>query len=232
MFLPPRRARARVKKTDNILSYLLQKSFKQASTAFPDDTRRRVVPTRMPAIVVTVASLSSRRRDVLVSSIASRRRSRGGRVDVDVRACRHCRLGRTTTTTGEVSDDAGPVRGSLVPVRGTSENEREASTSTSTSTSRTEGDGDAEERDGLSYRVAMRLLDFYKTQISPVLPKSCRFVPTCSEYARQAYTKYGTKKGFILTAWRIMRCNPLGDSGYDPPVWPPPYLGGERASLD
>ena len=179
----------------------------------------------MPAIVVvvTVASLPSRRRDVLVSSIASRRRSRGGRVVVDVRACRHCR---------DVSDDAGPVRGSLVPVRVTSENEREPSTSTSTSTSRTEEDGDAAERDGLSYRIAMRLLDFYKTQISPVLPKSCRFVPTCSEYARQAYTKYGTKKGFILTAWRIMRCNPLGDSGYDPPVWPPPYLGGERASLD
>lgn len=183
----------------------------------------------MSAIFVTVASLSSRRRDVLVSSTASRRRShrhaqrrrRGGRVVVDVRACRHCR---------EALDDAGPVRGSLVPVRGTSENEGEPSTSTS----RTEGDlsADAEERDGLSYRVAMSLLDFYKTQISPVLPKSCRFVPTCSEYARQAYTKYGTKKGFILTAWRIMRCNPLGDSGYDPPVWPPPYLGGERASLD
>jgi len=175
----------------------------------------------MAAIVGTIESLSRRRRDVLVSSTTPRRHSHarhGGRVVVDVRACRHC-LRRTS----EVSD-AGPVRGSLVPVRGTSENEE-------TSTSRTEADEDTEER-GLSYRVAMNLLDFYKTQISPVLPKSCRFVPTCSEYARQAYTKYGTKKGFILTAWRIMRCNPLGDSGYDPPVWPPPYLGGERASLD
>ena len=219
MFLPPRRATRACVKDRHFTC--CAKVFPQAK-CFPDDTRRRVVPTRMPAIVVvvTVASLSSRRRDVLVSSIASRRRSRGGRVVVDVRACRHCR---------EVLDDAGPVRGSLVSVRGTSENEGEPSTSTS----RTEGDlRDAEERDGLSYRVAMSLLDFYKTQISPVLPKSCRFVPTCSEYARQAYTKYGTKKGFILTAWRIMRCNPLGDSGYDPPVWPPPYLGGERAPLD
>lgn len=229
MVLLPRRARV---KTDIFICCKSCHFTSSRVTSCPDDTLRRVVPTRMSAIVVTVASLSSRRRDVLVSSTASRRRShrharrrRGGRVVVDVRACRRCR---------EVLDDAGPVRGSLVPVRGTSENEREPSTSTSTSTSRTEGDlRDAEERDdGLSYRVAMSLLDFYKTQISPVLPKSCRFVPTCSEYARQAYTKYGTKKGFILTAWRIMRCNPLGDSGYDPPVWPPPYLGGERASLD
>ena len=85
---------------------------------------------------------------------------------------------------------------------------------------------------GSTMRVAMGLLDFYKREISPALPKSCRFVPTCSEYARQAYKKYGTKKGFVLTAWRIMRCNPLGGKGYDPPMWPPVYLGSDPVRLD
>ena len=92
--------------------------------------------------------------------------------------------------------------------------------------------GERVEEDSLAMRVAMGLLDFYKREISPALPKSCRFVPTCSEYARQAYKKYGTKKGFVLTAWRIMRCNPLGGKGYDPPMWPPVYLGSDPVRLD
>ena len=92
--------------------------------------------------------------------------------------------------------------------------------------------GERVDEDSLAMRVAMGLLDFYKREISPALPKSCRFVPTCSEYARQAYKKYGTKKGFVLTAWRIMRCNPLGGKGYDPPMWPPVYLGSDPVRLD
>lgn len=47
-------------------------------------------------------------------------------------------------------------------------------------------------------------------EISPLLPKSCRFVPTCSEYSMIAYKKYGFAKGTVLTAWRLCRCNPLG----------------------
>ncbi|BAF08396.1 UPF0161 protein At3g09310 isoform X3 [Oryza sativa Japonica Group] len=56
-------------------------------------------------------------------------------------------------------------------------------------------------------------------EISPLLPSSCRYVPTCSEYSMQAYKKYGVAKGTILTAWRLCRCNPLGGHGYDPPRW-------------
>ncbi|XP_028783561.1 putative membrane protein insertion efficiency factor isoform X2 [Neltuma alba] len=56
-------------------------------------------------------------------------------------------------------------------------------------------------------------------EISPILPKSCRYIPTCSEYSMEAYKKYGVVKGTVLTAWRICRCNPLGGSGYDPPRW-------------
>ncbi|XP_038882935.1 putative membrane protein insertion efficiency factor isoform X2 [Benincasa hispida] len=48
-------------------------------------------------------------------------------------------------------------------------------------------------------------------EISPLLPNSCRYLPTCSEYSMQAYKKYGVAKGTILTAWRLCRCNPLGN---------------------
>ena len=64
-------------------------------------------------------------------------------------------------------------------------------------------------------------IGFYKNWISPILPPACRFVPTCSQYGVAAISKYGPTKGAILTAWRILRCSPLGGKGYDPPRWPP-----------
>ena len=57
---------------------------------------------------------------------------------------------------------------------------------------------------------------FYQTCISPYTPPSCRFTPTCSEYAKQALRKHGPIKGLYLAIWRILRCNPWGGSGYDP----------------
>lgn len=57
---------------------------------------------------------------------------------------------------------------------------------------------------------------FYQLAISPLLGPSCRFTPTCSEYAKQALIKYGPIKGMYLAIWRILRCNPWGGSGYDP----------------
>ena len=76
--------------------------------------------------------------------------------------------------------------------------------------------------------AALAALRFYKAAISPLLPPSCRFLPTCSEYAARAYREFGIGKGTVLTAWRLMRCNPLGGRGYDPPTWPPPgWKGGE-----
>ncbi|CAN4118306.1 unnamed protein product [Withania somnifera] len=63
------------------------------------------------------------------------------------------------------------------------------------------------------------MLKFYKREISPIMPKSCRYIPTCSEYSMIAYKKYGVVKGTVLTAWRLCRCNPLGGSGFDPPRW-------------
>lgn len=64
--------------------------------------------------------------------------------------------------------------------------------------------------------LALKLITFYRKFISPLTPPSCRFVPTCSEYAITAFTRYGFLKGFWLTAKRILRCNPLFPGGYDP----------------
>lgn len=61
-----------------------------------------------------------------------------------------------------------------------------------------------------------RPIVFYQHFITPYTPPSCRFTPTCSEYARQALLKHGIFKGTALAVWRILRCNPWGGSGYDP----------------
>ena len=60
------------------------------------------------------------------------------------------------------------------------------------------------------------LIKFYQVCISPLKPASCRFTPTCSQYAIEAFRKYGPLKGFYLAAKRILRCHPWGGSGYDP----------------
>ena len=66
--------------------------------------------------------------------------------------------------------------------------------------------------------VALLLLPIwiYQKAISPYTPPSCRFTPTCSEYARQALIKHGPVKGLWLASRRILRCHPWGGSGYDP----------------
>ncbi len=60
------------------------------------------------------------------------------------------------------------------------------------------------------------IINLYKKFISPLLPPSCRFYPTCSEYAIQAFNKYGVIKGGAKSIWRILRCNPFNKGGYDP----------------
>jgi len=60
------------------------------------------------------------------------------------------------------------------------------------------------------------LIRLYKKYISPLKPPCCRFTPTCSAYAIEAFQKRGFFAGFILMCWRILRCNPFGRGGYDP----------------
>ncbi len=65
-------------------------------------------------------------------------------------------------------------------------------------------------------KFVILILRFYKKFISPALPDSCRFYPTCSEYAATAVGKYGVLKGSIKSIYRIIRCNPFNKGGYDP----------------
>ena len=60
------------------------------------------------------------------------------------------------------------------------------------------------------------LVKFYQKCISPFLPASCRYTPTCSQYSVEAFKKWGVIKGGWLTIKRILRCHPWGGSGYDP----------------
>ncbi|HET9742670.1 MAG TPA: membrane protein insertion efficiency factor YidD [Terriglobales bacterium] len=61
-----------------------------------------------------------------------------------------------------------------------------------------------------------RLLRFYKRWISPMFGESCRYSPTCSEYAAQAIVERGWLRGSGMAVRRLLRCHPLGSSGYDP----------------
>ncbi|MGI6656969.1 MAG: membrane protein insertion efficiency factor YidD [Desulfobulbus sp.] len=56
----------------------------------------------------------------------------------------------------------------------------------------------------------------YRLLISPLFPPSCRFVPTCSQYAIEAVRKYGALRGGLMALWRIARCHPFSPGGYDP----------------
>jgi putative membrane protein insertion efficiency factor len=67
----------------------------------------------------------------------------------------------------------------------------------------------------LSYPFIL-LIWIYQRIISPVLGPKCRFTPTCSNYAMEAFKKYGVFKGLWLSVKRISRCHPWGGSGYDP----------------
>ena len=59
-------------------------------------------------------------------------------------------------------------------------------------------------------------IKIYQFIISPLLPRGCRFTPSCSVYATEAFQKHGVWKGFYLSFKRIIRCHPWGGHGYDP----------------
>jgi len=67
-------------------------------------------------------------------------------------------------------------------------------------------------------RAALDLLRVYKWAISPLFPPSCRYTPTCSEYAMEAVERYGVVRGGMRAVARILRCHPFVKGGYDPVV--------------
>jgi hypothetical protein len=66
-------------------------------------------------------------------------------------------------------------------------------------------------------RVAsLGLIAAYRRLLSPALPRSCRFLPSCSEYAEEAIVRHGVGRGLLLALRRFLRCQPLGAGGLDP----------------
>ncbi|MBA4371733.1 MAG: membrane protein insertion efficiency factor YidD [Thermodesulfovibrio sp.] len=64
--------------------------------------------------------------------------------------------------------------------------------------------------------ILVSIIKLYKFFITPILPGSCRFVPSCSQYAMDAITQYGALKGMYLATRRILRCHPWHPGGFDP----------------
>jgi hypothetical protein len=65
-------------------------------------------------------------------------------------------------------------------------------------------------------KLFINLIRFYQLTISPVLPHSCRFYPSCSEYSINSFQEHGIIKGTFLSIKRILKCNPFFAGGYDP----------------
>ena len=65
-------------------------------------------------------------------------------------------------------------------------------------------------------RVVLTAIQFYQRHISPTVPPSCRYLPTCSQYGHEAVERYGLAKGGWLTLRRLLRCHPFSAGGCDP----------------
>lgn len=65
-------------------------------------------------------------------------------------------------------------------------------------------------------QIALAVIRGYQRLLSPILPPSCRYLPTCSQYAYEAIARYGIVRGGATALWRIVRCHPFSRGGYDP----------------
>jgi uncharacterized protein len=87
-------------------------------------------------------------------------------------------------------------------------------------------------------RLALAFIAAYRRLISPLLPRRCRYEPSCSAYAVEAIRRFGAARGLLLGSWRLLRCNPFSHGGFDPvpgrftlrvgPVDPAEYHGEAR----
>ena len=65
-------------------------------------------------------------------------------------------------------------------------------------------------------RLAVAPITAYRRLISPLLPRRCKYEPTCSAYGAQAIREFGILRGLVLAGWRLLRCNPWSHGGHDP----------------
>ena len=86
-------------------------------------------------------------------------------------------------------------------------------------------------RPGVAARVLSGVIRFYQLGISPMRGASCRYMPTCSEYARQALSDHGAWRGGYYAIRRLLRCHPFHAGGYDPvPEVAVPEVGARRSA--
>ena len=87
-------------------------------------------------------------------------------------------------------------------------------------------------------RLLVAMIGAYRRFLSPALPRRCRYEPSCSVYALTAIRRFGAMRGALLAGWRLLRCNPFSNGGFDPvperftlrvgPVDPAVYHGEVR----
>jgi uncharacterized protein len=65
-------------------------------------------------------------------------------------------------------------------------------------------------------RTVLSLIAAYQRWLSPMLSPRCRYEPSCSAYAAEAVTRFGSARGLLLACWRLLRCNPFSHGGFDP----------------
>jgi putative membrane protein insertion efficiency factor len=65
-------------------------------------------------------------------------------------------------------------------------------------------------------RLLLALISAYRRLISPAIPRRCRYEPSCSVYAATAIRRFGPLRGVLLATWRLLRCNPFSNGGFDP----------------
>jgi putative membrane protein insertion efficiency factor len=65
-------------------------------------------------------------------------------------------------------------------------------------------------------RILLTLISAYQRLISPMMPRRCRYEPSCSAYAAESVRRFGVGRGLLLASWRLLRCNPFSHGGFDP----------------
>ena len=65
-------------------------------------------------------------------------------------------------------------------------------------------------------RLLVTMITAYRRFLSPALPRRCRYEPSCSVYAITAIRRFGALRGSLLAGWRLLRCNPFSNGGFDP----------------